>query len=198
MVRMIHRLKNIYMQNNSTNNWDPCISQSFNDDKIIIITFDYRIENFNVWYPLSVCNIHNESVPKYRNEYLFDGGQSLTRNNLIINDYTISNSIGANSYSIIRSSIGLYQLTVGITCNDCVLMNVTSLTSMPLIHTKSHMHLVNAQFHNIWTATNIIHSERDNEFDAFISRNLTLANTLFVNIKSDCIMYIEKAEKDVK
>ena len=103
-------------QNASLN---PCFPISFNITYNIIINFNTtNIGQFNDWYP-SECSKYNYILVNISsNKYLFKGGQSLTFNNLIIdNPFDVA---------IIHSN--------EVQCNNCKFVNIY----------LNHQHIINA------------------------------------------------------
>ena len=96
---------------------DPCIPPSFTTrGGDVTITFDPNfIQSMNNWYPSNVCGLMT-----YDNAHIFDAlYQNLTINNLIINDYIITQT---NNYLLMRMGIGV----ISITCNNCIFRNISS------------------------------------------------------------------------
>eukprot|EP01083_Nonionella_stella_P172431 591758_1 len=177
----------------NTTTYDPCLPIPFPTWRIITITFNADIiANLLDWYPLDICQNHSLS---YRNEYMFEGGMRLFINNLIINDYQITDA--NDTYSIIRS-IDYYD--AAIVCDNCTFRNVTSSTiyELPLIHSRSSIRLYNNRFSEIQADGTIIFAD-DLVYHLVMTyyqpiRNITLHQTLFQDINSKSILTLKSAD----
>ena len=129
-----------YKQLNNTYPWNPCIAMPFDDTKSITINFNTN--DWRNWYPNNTCDYRNNSA-FYDNTYLFDGGKSLTVNDLNINDYEIDNN---TNYPIIRS---MDNYNASITIKDCIFTNITSSMTTSLVSSKSSIYMKNNSFINI-------------------------------------------------
>ena len=139
-----------YLQSNNTHNQNPCIPIPFNSNQIITITFNQQITS-NHWYPLFIC--HAQTTWNYQNEYIFDGGLSMTLNNIILNNYYITN---ISNYPIVRSS-DHYNGTISI--NNGIFTNITSISeSNPLFDTMASIYIHDAIFKDISTRSHLISS----------------------------------------
>eukprot|EP01084_Bolivina_argentea_P157517 274482_1 len=130
-----------YTTNSQTNTtvYNPCLPIPFKLSNDITINFNKtNIRDFHDWYPPTCDNITG-----YNNSYMFDGGKSLTINNLVINNHNILPFIHS----------------VKIQCNDCIFMNIIA-SNLKIIHaentssTSPMIILQNTQFVNV---TNVIH-----------------------------------------
>ena len=182
-----------YVTLNNTNNWDPCIPMTFHNNFSITIGFDNDfIDNFADWYPLEICNYNNKTL-NYRNEYLFDGGKSITINNLIIDNYFIADNNKSN-YPFIRS-IDYYNASV--TCNNCSLINISS-NAQYLFNTIGSIYLFNNLFMNVVTSQQIIYGQHDYFAADLAHRQITIEATSFSNITAYSVIETAPSTNDVK
>ena len=72
--------------NSTDNDYNPCLPQPLYLGKRVTVTFSSNITSFGDWFP-AICS--NDSG--YSNEYMFDGAQQWTINNLIVEDYDSGN-----------------------------------------------------------------------------------------------------------
>eukprot|EP01083_Nonionella_stella_P066591 175475_1 len=146
-----------YLASQTITTYDPCLPIPFESYYHIEITFDETIMDLRTWYPLHLCQNHSRD---YSNEYMFDGGAALTINNLIINDYVISD--WNDSYSFIRD---ISHTNASVTCNHCVFKNITSSVVGPwpgkhqLIHSMAVVDLYDCLFSDIHTEGEIIFAD---------------------------------------
>eukprot|EP01084_Bolivina_argentea_P271002 460959_1 len=167
-----------YLINNNTNNYDPCLPMPFNynefTSRAVNITFNAgRINEMNQWLPRNICSHTIEKV--YNNKYLFDGAVQLTINNLIINNYSITDENNYPFMHVITEIAG-----ASMQCNNCVFKNIHATVS-PLIIASSNMQFYNTQFVNIDIYGAILYIyEWVEEPDQII-----IDNALFENVKSD-------------
>eukprot|EP01083_Nonionella_stella_P074841 203121_1 len=173
----------------NTNTYDPCVPIPFQTSYDVSITFDDNmITNLLDWYPLHICQNHSLS---YHNEYMFEGGRSLTINNLIINDYAITDA--NDTYSIIRS-VDYYNASI--LCNNCTFRNVTStIYEFPLIHSISSIRLHNNRFSQIQSDGNNIFADHYANMD-YATRHITIHQTLFQDISSESIVNVKRSSND--
>ena len=185
-----------YIHENNTNNWDPCLPKRFNTNpSSITITFDTNnINDLNDWYPMSIC--YNNSN-KYKNEYLFDGGNSLIINDLMVNNFVIS-SRSNNDYSLIRT---FDSVNASIHCINCKFIHIFNYDTKPLLDIMGSVYLFHSEFFNVSVSANLICGQRDPD-DRYIAsdrlRNFVLENTSFSDIKASSILTIKGSKTDVK
>eukprot|EP01084_Bolivina_argentea_P002505 4628_1 len=167
---------------NDTFGYDPCLPMPFKSSKNIEINFNSsEIYNSDQWLPPNICDYQNNS---FKNIYIFDGGKTLTMNNLVINNYS--------HYPFIRN---INSPHAEILCNHCTFTNISSI-SYPLIHTRSNVFLSNTKFININAKQTLIYA--DHEDYEFVDRIIVVINTIFNNIKSDgCIVNISRSFSDL-
>eukprot|EP01084_Bolivina_argentea_P279301 477485_1 len=160
-----------HLQN--TNRFDPCLPVTFNNDIHITISFNKTLINdMNHWYPRKIC----ENDRNYKNKYMFEGGKSLTINNLFINNYPLINDT-YKSYNFAKC----YSNTVGISCINCIFNNIISINNYPLFYTFSEIHLIHNEFTNLTVSDDFIYAYfRDDLY--YGNRFFRIQNTSFVNI----------------
>ena len=161
----------------------------FDDSKTIHIHFNStNIQSLEAWYP-PIC--HNPA--NYQNIYLFEGGKSLIINNLIINDYVITNKL---NYPFIKSS---NHFNASITCNNCRFTNVTSAISAPLIVTAANFRFSDCLFADVTMSNLLLNGTHQWNID-YSDRIFEIVSTEFVNITSDkaSIFYLSESSNDVK
>eukprot|EP01084_Bolivina_argentea_P039831 73601_1 len=167
----------IRYKNNKTNgNHNPCLPLPFDYNMKINILFNTStINKMNDWFPQTICN---DTDNTYSNEYMFDGANELTINNLIINDYPIL-STTHNLEGIMRS---LYFDAI-IKCNYCKFINIESTNDNPLFHSMSSIIFVDNQFINISKPNggNIIFADHSLDMDDAV-RLFIINRTIFVNV----------------
>ena len=142
-----------------TYGYNPCLAILFSKNQDIILTF---LRSFSQWYP-NICR--NITTDDYLNEYVFDGGKSITLNNLIINDNI--------NYPFVRS-MDNYDATIS--CNFCNISAINmSLSSNPLFFSYSNIKISNSYFSNIQLTTNAIFMAYG---DAYSSDNSTRSSNI--------------------
>eukprot|EP00485_Elphidium_margaritaceum_P015027 CAMPEP_0202729254 /NCGR_PEP_ID=MMETSP1385-20130828/186035_1 /ASSEMBLY_ACC=CAM_ASM_000861 /TAXON_ID=933848 /ORGANISM="Elphidium margaritaceum" /LENGTH=1552 /DNA_ID=CAMNT_0049395511 /DNA_START=49 /DNA_END=4707 /DNA_ORIENTATION=- len=163
-----------------TGGYDPCLPVPFSVELAIEIVFDaLQITVMSDWYP-SVCPDTNTI---YANEYLFEGGQSLSLRNLVVNDYTITDD---SYYPIIKGSFEYFNTSVA--CHDCVFERIVSSVTnaeKPLIYSRVSLELRNNRWADIACSTSLLWSRV-----GFIStvdyrntiRVVAITNSVFTNI----------------
>ena len=176
-----------YKQLKNTNKWNPCIPITFNGDKSITITFTNNSIN---WYPLKICDYQN-NLRYYRNEFLFDGGKSLTINNLNINNYIINKY---TNYPILRS---INNYNASITVNNGSFINISCQQMIPLFYTRSSLYIHRTTFKNIRVSDVVFYATHDDRLDSAI-RSITFKNILFDNISAARIYASSRSHNDVK
>ena len=171
-----------YKQQNNTKKWNPCIPILFPNDTAISITFeDINTDIFRDWYPFEICDYANNNQ-YYRNEYMFDGGNSITINNLSISDYIITND---TNYPILRSII--YR-KASITVNSGTFTNITSSTKAALFYSSWNIYTSNSSFTNLQVSNVIFHA-----FPA--PQLLVMDGNYFSNIIADMIISLSTSVK---
>ena len=180
-----------YIHLDNTNNWDPCIPMTFSNEYKITINFNANhIKNLIDWYPAEICN-NDKNGMSYTNEYLFDGGKSLTINNLTINNYFLSDNHSGN-YPFIRS-IDYYDASI--TCNDCSFINISS-KDQPLFNSMASIYLYNNTFNHVTTSQDIIYAHHD-DLDA-ATREFKIERTTFSHITANSILEAGDSQNDVR
>eukprot|EP01084_Bolivina_argentea_P258748 436350_1 len=108
----------INIQNNNTI-YNPCLPMPFDSSNDVTINFNKtNIHQFRDWYPTECDNSNH-----YDNQYMFDGGKSLTMNNLVISDHNILPFIHSAK----------------IQCNDCLFMDIIVPKRTGLIYAENTM-----------------------------------------------------------
>ena len=179
-----------HIHKNDTGNYHPCLPMPFPSNMNVNLTFDIKnISSMIEWYP-NICISVKENL--YQNEYLFDGGKSMIINNLIINDYNITND-GQSQYPIIRS---IKYSNATIICNHCLFENIISSINNALIWTLSTIKLINAKFVNI-KANNLILADHNGNIDN-AKRFIGIYDTKFKNITAANCIRLTASSNDVK
>eukprot|EP01084_Bolivina_argentea_P309866 536024_1 len=180
-----------YQQLNNTHNWDPCIPTRFYGNKSLAITFNIEyINHLRDWYPLEICSqplVHTN----YKNQYLFDGGNTIIINNLIIDDYSID---GKRSYPFIQSA---EYINASVTCNNCSFINISSSNTNPLLVTNASIYIINNLFLNVVTVGEIISDRPMRDIGWVYSRHLKIQDSIFRNIASKCIISTWPSNNDI-
>eukprot|EP01084_Bolivina_argentea_P032524 60186_1 len=166
---------------------DPCLPLSFPSDKSITITFNStKITQFNEWFPETICDFANENKTNI-NEYMFEGGQKLTINNLIVENYKLK-----YRYGLIKSS---NWFNASVQCNNCKFVNISSLNTNPLMLSQSSIQLVNSQFINVYTTGDIIYCTHSLDMDGAI-RHFAIQKTSFVNVSANSFLDAAGSDND--
>ena len=135
---------------NDTSDYDPCLPMPFSahNESYISITFDESIITMDQWLPRNICE-HNQT---YCNQFLFYGLSGLILNNLIINNYSITNNHNYPFIYLNPSKTGkILQL------NDCIFKEITSsISSEPLITTGIQTHVKDSKFIDVSAMDTII------------------------------------------
>ena len=178
-------IENYIKLHGTNNNWDPCLPITFNNKTSITITFNQDlIKNFVDWYPIQICN----NYTTYKNEYIFDGGKSLTLNNMIINNYYNTN------YSFIRS---IDYFDALILCKNCSFINISSSNiQKPLFNTIASIFFYDNIFINITSSVSIIYAQHKSTTD-YATRHFTFENTLFSHITTTSILNTTDSNNDL-
>eukprot|EP01084_Bolivina_argentea_P153048 266876_1 len=170
----------------------PCLLSPIRMNLDLIVTFDDVIVDFTDWYP-DVCNQYQNI--QYENQYMFHGGKSLTLNNLIIQDYYLSNDTQYKTYPFIKN-YGI-DYNSSIICNNCNFVNIISSMNIALFDTMSSIQFINTQFINITASANIIYVWHMPSYQDPI-RRFFFEYTSFINIiTSQNILDIELFATDV-
>ena len=172
--------------------WDPCIPMTFYSSAEITIIFNSdNIQNFNDWYPKEVCGVNNNTF-NYQNEYLFDGAASLFIQNLIVNNYVITNE-NDRQYLFIRSTD---YYAAYIQCHNCSFINISSSNSNPFFDTLSSIVFYNSQFINVSSSSDIIYAQHLDLENA--ARTFAIWNTVFSYVTANTILTTTQSTDDVK
>ena len=114
--------------NSTDNDYNPCLPQPLYLGKRVTVTFSSNITSFGDWFPTICVNASG-----YSNEYMFDGAQQWTINNLIVEDYD-------SGYGLMRSE----SFHAEISCNHCSFSNITADDS--LFATWGSLHFYDSEF----------------------------------------------------
>lgn len=141
------------------------------------------------WYPDICCTLIPDN---YKNKYLFEGGKSLTINNLIINNYNITND---KNYPFIKSSS---HYGADVVCNNCKMVNITSSIQQALIFTDCNLLISTSIISNLYVTGAIILADHWYQPD-FAARKLEIIWTIFSYIEStDSLFILTSSHNDVK
>ena len=176
-----------YKQVNETNGWNPCLPIPISGSTAI--TFDRdNIQSWRDWYPLNICDYKNNTA-EYKNEYLFQGGVSLTINNLYIFDYIIDND---TNYPILGSGA---EFNASITINNGMFINIFSSISSSLFYSWSSIYVESTNFINIAISNIMFYGFHSSLGD---TRSFLFENNHFNNISADRIFDALAHANDVK
>eukprot|EP01084_Bolivina_argentea_P139385 245215_1 len=173
--------------NTRDDRYDPCLPVLLADDESITITFNStNIIQFSQWFPENICDFENEKKI-FLNTYMFDGGKTLTINNLIVNNYKLKSRFGLIASTYYNASIQ---------CNNCVFDNITSYNNTnPLLYSKSSIQLLNNQFINVYSNGDIIYCTHSFDVD-FAIRQFIIQTTSFINVYADSIVNMSYSPND--
>lgn len=159
--------------NYTNNTHHPCLLNMTNAH--ITVTFSSNITSFEQWFPPICASLDHSD---YDNEYMFDGAFSWTFNNLIIEDYNVS-----NGYPSVRTS-STWGGQHDIECNDCIFRNITDDPSsgLPLFDTSGSFHFHESQFSALWIKNDaMVLAEWSDDGNA-LSRSFSVENCIFQDI----------------
>ena len=131
-ITIIDGQNEVVIANSTDNDYNPCLPQPLYLGKRVTVTFSSNITSFSDWFP-AICV--NDSG--YSNEYMFDGAQQWTINNLIVEDYD-----SGNGYALMRST----SFHADIECNHCSFSNIRSDGAVPLFETWGSLHFYESDF----------------------------------------------------
>ena len=180
-----------YISRKFNNEWNPCIPIPFTQSVSITITFGVNISNLCDWYPSNICDYDGNVAHYPNNHYLFDGGKSITINNLNINDYIINNN---TNYPIIRSN-DYYNASVLIKNGSFI--NISSSSPNPLFLTKSSIYIKNSVFIDMEINKDLFYAYHGDQ-DLSATRSFVFDNVSFQNVSAQMIFESTWSWNDVK
>lgn len=185
--------------NYTNNTHHPCLPMITSVEHWFIdiaVTFSSNITSFEHWFPPNCTSLNHSD---YDNEYMFDGALSWTFNNLIIEDYNVS-----NGYPLVRTSEFVQSGDRGpdIECNDCNLRNITESASSGnfLFDSSGSFHFYRSQFSEISIENDamIIAAHPQQEGTAPV-RRFSVENCFFADIRASAsIFHLYGSYMDVK
>ena len=172
--------------NQTDSDYNLCIPEPIPFDKRVTITFSSNITSFRDWFP-SICTNGSD----YDNVYMFDGAQTWTIHNLIVEDY-----IASDYYYIMRGQ----SEYADIECIDCRFSNITNDRSTNhLFDTFGSLHFYNSEFEGIVTESNPMISASHSYYDTGITREYSMINCTFTDIVSSwALFYLDYSWNDVE
>eukprot|EP01084_Bolivina_argentea_P139386 245216_1 len=174
--------------NTRDDRYDPCLPVLLADDESITITFNStNIIQFSQWFPENICDFENEKKI-FLNTYMFDGGKTLTINNLIVDNYKLKSRLGLIASTYYNASIQ---------CNNCVFENIISYHyNNPLLYSMSSIQLLNNQFINVYSNGDIIYCTHNFVYADNAVRQFIIQTTSFIHVYAGSIVNMSYSPND--
>ena len=187
-ITIVDGQNNESIVNWADNDYHPCLAEPMALDKEITITFGSDITSFSDWFPDICWDIGNAT--EYENEFMFDGAQKWTINNLVVEDY-----VASDWWYIMRSGSEHSKLQ----CLNCSFVDIADYgQGYNLFDTFGSLHFEGSTFSGIDSMSTPMIGATHTDGDTGVSREFSMINCSFIDIQSAwAFMFLDLSYNDV-